>query len=61
MSEVRLEEDLYYKAILAIDKIVAQVHDAKTRSDTLVRVKQHYDARVEQNLYTPPEGDWLDG
>jgi hypothetical protein len=58
MSEVRPEEDVYFKAISAVDRVVIQVKDVTTAYQTLLRLRQHLDARIEQSK--PPTEDWLE-
>lgn len=57
MSDVRPEEDAFYRAISAIDQIVMQVADGPTLVETLERVRLHLETRIEQSK---PKGDWLD-
>lgn len=57
MSDVRPEEDAFFRVIEAIDKVVTQVKDTALIRETLLRASLHLNARIEQNQ---PTGDWLD-
>lgn len=56
LNDVLPEQDSLHRAIGAIDNVVIKIKDVVIRRDTLRRIQQHLNARIEQNH---PTGDWL--